>query len=143
MTPLVPCPSCARHVRSNEASCPFCEGALPAGLGARAIPAARVRLDRLAAFTFAASLALAACGGKAVEPIPSEDGNDRKTDSAKRTDDDERTPAPAQPADDDDYTYGSMSSSYGGPPPPPKPKPNPSDEDAGTSAAMYGMPPGG
>ncbi|MEZ6185354.1 MAG: hypothetical protein R3F62_10140 [Planctomycetota bacterium] len=29
MPPLIPCPGCKRHVRSQEATCPFCEAALP------------------------------------------------------------------------------------------------------------------
>jgi hypothetical protein len=28
MRSLVPCPSCWRHVESNETACPFCEAAL-------------------------------------------------------------------------------------------------------------------
>ena len=29
---FVVCPSCSRHVRENESSCPFCAKAIPAGL---------------------------------------------------------------------------------------------------------------
>lgn len=31
-TPLVICPSCARHVRFGDAACPFCAAAMPADL---------------------------------------------------------------------------------------------------------------
>ena len=61
---LVPCPSCARHVRSSERACPFCRSALSTDLAARAVPGTTQRLSRAAAFTFAASLA--ATGGVAV-----------------------------------------------------------------------------
>lgn len=155
MSPLVPCPSCTRHVRSNETQCPFCRTDLPAELAARVVPAARVRLDRLAAFTFAASLAAtaAACGGKSVEPIPSssseeiagERGGDAKKSGSEskkvnpEPDREESGPAPMYgmpPPGDDDDDWGGTSGMYGMPPPPPR------TEDGGTSAAMYGMPPG-
>jgi len=29
MADLRPCPACARHVRSSEAACPFCDATLP------------------------------------------------------------------------------------------------------------------
>src|SRR5262245_35106365 len=61
MSVLVPCPSCSRHVRSLESSCPFCEAALPTNLGATAVPAATRRLARLAAFTSAAPQAVTGC----------------------------------------------------------------------------------
>jgi len=60
-SPLVPCPSCARHVRAGETACPFCASALPADLGAQAIPAAPRRLTRAAAFVFGATVSVAAC----------------------------------------------------------------------------------
>lgn len=60
--PLVPCPSCKRHVLSAEAACPFCAAPLPADLAARAIPSASTRLSRAAAFVFGASVAVAGCG---------------------------------------------------------------------------------
>jgi hypothetical protein len=70
MNPLVPCPTCDRHVRASETACPFCDSALPTDLASRAVPPANRRLNRAAAFTFAASLAVvsasvstAACGG--------------------------------------------------------------------------------
>src|SRR5262249_12643085 len=65
--PLVPCPTCQRHVRTTESACPFCRAALPADLDARAVPAASQRLSRAAAFVFGASLAVTSCGGEVTE----------------------------------------------------------------------------
>lgn len=67
MNHLVPCPSCARHVRQSEASCPFCAVELALGhVSSPAVP--RVRLGRAATFAFGASLvgatSLVACGGE-------------------------------------------------------------------------------
>src|SRR4051812_38400204 len=59
--PLVPCPSCQRHVLATEAACPFCASLLPSDLGSRAVPGATQRLGRAAAFVFGASLAVTAC----------------------------------------------------------------------------------
>jgi hypothetical protein len=63
--PLVPCPSCHRHVRADgAASCPFCACALPVDLVKRAVPGTTLRLTRAATFAFTASLAsvpLSAC----------------------------------------------------------------------------------
>src|SRR5688572_19268691 len=60
--PLVPCPSCKRHVRAAEAACPFCAEPLPDDIGARAIPGAPHRMTRAAAFVFGATVAVAGCG---------------------------------------------------------------------------------
>jgi hypothetical protein len=77
--PLAPCPSCRRHVRTTEASCPFCAAALPGDLADRVIPAPpgrlsrwgrkrpqtpapEGRLSRAAVFLFGASLAVTGCG---------------------------------------------------------------------------------
>jgi hypothetical protein len=67
---LVPCPSCARHVRQSEASCPFCSAELSLGqVPAPVLP--RGRLGRAATFAFGASLvgatSLIACGGDSEE----------------------------------------------------------------------------
>ncbi len=60
--PLVPCPACARHVRTTHAACPFCAMPLPADLARRAVPDAPTRLGRAALFAFGASIAVGACG---------------------------------------------------------------------------------
>jgi hypothetical protein len=64
---LVPCTTCARHVRASEKVCPFCARELPANLAARATPGTNKRLTRAAFFTFATTLGafgvLAGCNG--------------------------------------------------------------------------------
>lgn len=51
--PLVPCPSCKRHVfASAELSCPFCLSALPADLAQRAAPSTTTRMSRGDVFYF-------------------------------------------------------------------------------------------
>lgn len=62
--PLVPCPSCKRHIRAAEAACPFCSSALPEDLAASAVPGATRRMSRAAAFVFGASLAVAGCSSE-------------------------------------------------------------------------------
>jgi hypothetical protein len=54
MRALLPCPSCARHVATHEARCPFC-GA-PLALAAPMQVSVPERLGRVAWFTFRASL---------------------------------------------------------------------------------------
>ena len=64
-TRLLPCPSCARHVRASEDACPFCSAALPAPLASQPMPRSPgTRLSRAALFAFGTSAAaIAACGG--------------------------------------------------------------------------------
>jgi len=77
MNHLVPCPSCARHVRQSEAACPFCATELSLEqLSPPALP--RTRLGRAATFAFGASLvgatSLVACGGESETVKPGGDG---------------------------------------------------------------------
>src|SRR4051794_6550185 len=62
---LLPCPSCARHVRASEETCPFCDSGLPASLATQPAPRSpATRLSRAALFAFGTSAAaIAACGG--------------------------------------------------------------------------------
>lgn len=77
---LVPCPSCGRHVRVAERACPFCAASLSRGAqSAAVIPSATQRMSRAAAFTFAASLAIAGCGDSTPSP-------DAAVDSGGNTD---------------------------------------------------------
>jgi hypothetical protein len=122
--PLVPCPSCARHVRSAEPNCPFCSAELPANLAAGAVPAATTRLNRMAAFTFATTVALAlgttGCGGNVDDGRTSQDlerGKDHGGEHAIY----------GAPVPDDD---GGAQAIYGAPVP----------QDAGSTQPMYGMP---
>lgn len=62
MSCLHACPSCSRHVRSSETSCPFCETALPGKCELpHALPIAHVANRSVLTF-FAATAALVACG---------------------------------------------------------------------------------
>lgn len=69
---LAPCPSCARHVKTSEKSCPFCKGALPE---LTPIPGATHRLGRAAAFAFTASLTVAGCSA-GIAPVGGDGGSD-------------------------------------------------------------------
>jgi hypothetical protein len=61
---LLPCPSCARHVRGSEEACPFCTAPLATSRRAPAPRSPGARLSRAALYAFGASAAaLAACGG--------------------------------------------------------------------------------
>ena len=63
-SPLVPCPSCTRHVRVSEQACPFCAASLPASFAATPAPrAVAVRLKRaaLAALGAGTLTAVGAC----------------------------------------------------------------------------------
>jgi hypothetical protein len=73
---LTLCTECSRHVRADEARCPFCSGAL-------APPVAPRRAGRgRAALLFGATLALAACGGS--QPAP-EEPNETENEQTEET----------------------------------------------------------
>ncbi|CAN5906098.1 hypothetical protein BH11MYX4_BH11MYX4_68820 [soil metagenome] len=59
---LAPCPSCSRHVKTTEESCPFCKTAL-AQQTVAAVPFVKRRMTRAAAYAFSASLVVAGCSG--------------------------------------------------------------------------------
>ncbi|HEX7671432.1 MAG TPA: hypothetical protein VF395_17685, partial [Polyangiaceae bacterium] len=68
MNSLVPCPECNRHVRRNEAECPFCGASVLVAIAAtpeRAMPTARLSRSALVAFA-AVSVGAAGCGGSEV-----------------------------------------------------------------------------
>lgn len=72
MPSLVPCTACARHVRTSDASCPFCGAPVSAAPAAKPEPGIERALTR-AAITFAAAAAVSACGktdGKSVNIAP-------------------------------------------------------------------------
>lgn len=131
---LVPCPSCARHVRASEQACPFCRSALPAGLGARAVPNTTQRLSRAAVFTFAASLAATGC---ASDPVPNDTGvvTDTGSDSGSVVTD--RGPSTDQQAPADTGTVADagapadngVAEDAGTPP-----------DDSGAPGPLYGLP---
>lgn len=74
MARLAPCPSCRRHVKLDERTCPFCHTAFTSapvpvsGDGAS-------RLPRVAAIALAASVATTAgCAGAALYGVPDDGG---------------------------------------------------------------------
>lgn len=160
--PLVPCPSCSRHVRAAEAKCPFCAAALPTSAGARVLPGPKVRLSRAAVFVFGATLAVTGCGSDVTDPGasaatsggqggqggsgPDDDGGaqalygDPGPEDAGPTDDGSvqamyGDPPPIDAGPDDD---GGGQAEYGGPPPPVD---GGSSGDDGGPQPLYGSPP--
>lgn len=62
MAPLFPCPSCNRHIRRDEAACPFCAAQVDlSGNPEPRLP--RTRLGRAATFAFGAAIAAATTAG--------------------------------------------------------------------------------
>ncbi len=77
MPHLHPCPSCSRHVRVDEASCPFCGDALPSSVRESPLPTMPTRrLGRTHLMAFGvAAIAIAAstgCGQSQPEEDPSQ-----------------------------------------------------------------------
>lgn len=77
MSHFVLCPSCKRHVRPAETSCPFCSSALPDELrNADALPRPPSGLSRARAYAFRAAIVAsvagvgAACGSDDESPGP-------------------------------------------------------------------------
>jgi len=62
---LAPCPSCSRHVKMTEASCPFCKTELAAQTAVQ-VPIVKHRMTRAAAYAFGASLVVAGCSSGTV-----------------------------------------------------------------------------
>ena len=62
MSCLHVCPSCARHVRSEETTCPFCDASLPEDFRVCGEPRATGRPLTRAAFLLMSATALTACG---------------------------------------------------------------------------------
>lgn len=77
MRSLFPCPSCARHVRSDERTCPFCDAALSPDFAAPlATRIAGQPLSRAAlVFATAAAMAGTACGKEPSPPKPAEEAH--------------------------------------------------------------------
>lgn len=117
---LIPCPSCHRHVRVGDASCPFCAASVPSDV--RPVPSATTRLGRGALFAFAVSVA--ACGGT-TESEPAADGG-TDTGATKDT---------GTAADTSVTDTGTLSGAYGSPPP------DTGVRDTGAPAPPYGIPP--
>jgi hypothetical protein len=136
---LVPCPSCARHVRVTDARCPFCASALPNSLAQRAVPNTTQRLTRAAAFAFTASLAVAGCSSS---PSPGADASTNdvvSTDRGNSTDVITPTDTPAATDSGAPQDNGGAMPLYGAPADVPA---VPTDvQDGGAVAPLYGGPP--
>lgn len=152
MSVLVPCTNCSRHVRAAETACPFCRHALPQDLAKRAVPSLTRRLDRLATFTFAVGLTVAACGGAT--------GGDDGTDDQQTTQQDDEAALKKKKdagakedagCSEDTQTHdaGGFHALYGMPPIHVDPcasdagakKDAGHAKDSGSIHAMYGLPP--
>lgn len=128
--PLIPCPSCRRHVRGAVA-CPFCKTALPGDL--RAVPASSTRLGRSALFAFAVTVS--ACGGSTETEPPT------VTDTGAKAGDTGTTPGDTAVVDD----TGGPVAAYGAPADTGTADTGTTDtgpKDDGGPAPAYGLPPG-
>jgi hypothetical protein len=136
MSPLHPCPDCARHVRAADATCPFCGAALPGThRDALSRPEPTRRLGRTALFALGAAAVATSIG---VAGCSRDHGPSGGTDAGAAPDSGSATdggPAEdAAPAIDAGFDAGLLAM-YGGPPPP---------DDAGFDAGvmnLYGAPP--
>ena len=131
---LLPCPSCARHVRRTESACPFCRGALAfADAPLPRLP--EVRLGRAATFAFGAAVAtsVAACSGSAVPAYGAPAIDTGMVDSGGTTDAASSVDA-GTTVDAADVDTGSMAAAYGI-------SPIDAGLDTGGSSSDYGAPP--
>jgi hypothetical protein len=145
MNALTPCPSCLRHVRVAESTCPFCgvlvtlDEAVPRGIYAQ-------RLGRAALFTFGTAIATTAGCATATTPTDASAGGDVGLDGGDVADvghdayygsigDVYGAPdvgflydaGPADAGADEDAAEldAGIHAPYGAPPPPPEPDPEP------------------
>jgi hypothetical protein len=70
---LQPCTECARHIRSDEAACPFCGASMPAGFGESTRPVPTGPVLSRAAILFASATAVVACSSSSSTPPGSTD----------------------------------------------------------------------
>ncbi|HSO31983.1 MAG TPA: hypothetical protein VLT33_05690 [Labilithrix sp.] len=133
---LLPCPSCARHVRASEEACPFCAAALtPAREGAPLARTPARRLSRAALFALGAgAAAVGACGGESVGS-PVDAGRDAPI----------ATPVyGGPPVDAGEDAPFLVDAAYGGPPQDAATDADDaSDADSGAAPAYGAPPPGG
>lgn len=140
--PMNPCPACARHVRTTEARCPFCDAEFPQALRAQRAPDTTRRLTRAAAFAF--GLSVAGCSSTVsnsdaaaddVQPDrPMSTDNGAAGDSGGGTD--VVTPRDSLPPRDivEPEDLGNIAPPYGIPA-------DAGPDDDGGAAAEYGAPP--
>ena len=119
---LQPCPSCARHVRATETTCPFCATAI--ALSPSAAPMMTERLGRAALFAFGAAMAtnVAACSMSTTPPADAGPTNDAQpavdagTDAVAPNPDSGFFPPYGTPPPEDAGHDGGLAGAYGGPP---------------------------
>lgn len=126
--PLAPCPGCSRHVRLDDAACPFCRTVFTAARPAPVPAAPPRRLSRAALFTFVATVGGAACSSTVTATDAG--GADVPAAADRPVVADAGQPADAGPADDGGFAslYGDPAYDAGGP-----------DDDGGI-AVEYGGP---
>jgi hypothetical protein len=133
---LIPCPTCRRHVRVGDATCPFCASALPHDHASRAVPSASTRLGRSALFAFAVSVS--ACGASTEsEPVVTDTGT-TKGDTGTTNGD------TGNAADTLVNDTGGPVAAYGAPAdtgPVDTGSPDTGTTDDGGPAPLYGLPP--
>ncbi len=146
---LIPCRSCARHVRVTDHACPFCGGAVQKARVAPGVPVPQSNMSRAALFAIGAAAAAAAAVGCSGQTVPADGAvSDASADALAA---DASTDAPADvvtPIDARPDVF-LVDAAYGGPPPkdagpdtnnqPPYGTPPPPD-DAGMKT-LYGAPP--
>lgn len=116
---LAPCPSCSRHIKTTERTCPFCKGALSESIADAALPGATSRITRAAAFAFTTTLAVAGAavgseGCTSGTPVTTGDASD--DGSALAPDGNFQPPYGSVPIDASQADTGGLSAAYGGPP---------------------------
>jgi len=120
---LRPCPSCARHVRATETTCPFCAASI--AIVSSTPPMMTERLGRAALFAFGAAMAtnVAACSMSTTPPadagpIPdAQPAADAGTDAvAPNPDSGFFPPYGTPPPEDAGHDGGGLAGAYGGPP---------------------------
>jgi len=116
---LLACPSCGRHVRSAESTCPFCESLLPANFANACTPQPPgLRLSRAALYALGAtSLTLASACSRAESSTSSTDAGVVAVDAGLDGGVSSKSKDGRAEADDDYDTDGASIAVYGGPPP--------------------------
>lgn len=154
--PLVPCGGCHRHVRANEAACPFCAQPLADVSLDGIVPDAPQRLSRAGVLAFAAAFLSTACPSQpGPAPTTGDVGMMQTIYGGPPPMPTPPTP-PAPPATPDASTVIPSAPIYGGPPPvqpaPPEPPPPPPappthhrpharETPHPVTAPAYGLPP--
>ena len=138
---LLPCPSCARHLRASEGTCHFCGASvLEAFAGTAPARLPRTRLNRAAQFAFGAvaatTLGVSGCGGDSHVVDDAGSGTDA---GAMVEEDSGTTPTDAGSEIDagNEIDSGNIAPPYGIPPDDAGAPP----DDAGGDVPAYGAPP--